>query len=206
MKDQGHYIASPAAPGDYVVGAGEKLDLFYFVHPGEDRDIRVRVHLTGPGASVSLAGVYLSGGSEKVSIHTEIYHEAQGCTSDQLFNGIASGSAAVSFYGRIVVAPGADRTEAYQVNHNIVLSDKAKVDTKPQLEIYADDVKCSHGATVGSLNADEEFYMRSRGIPQKEAKVLQMISFVAPVLERIADPGERERTAAEVEEAIRKML
>ena len=104
------------------------------------------------------------------------------------------------------MAPGADRTEAYQVNHNIVLSDKAKVDTRPQLEIYADDVKCSHGATVGSLNADEEFYMRSRGIPQKEAKVLQMISFVAPVLERIADPGERERTAAEVEEAIRKML
>lgn len=206
MKDHGHYIASPVADGDYVVGAGERLDLFYIVRPGEDRDITARVHLTAPGASANIAGIYLLAGSEKVGIRTEIYHESEGCTSDQLFNGIAAGTSKASFYGRIVVAPGADKTEAYQANHNIVLSPEAKVDTKPQLEIYADDVKCSHGATVGSLNEDEQFYMRSRGIPEEEAKVLQMISFVAPALERIQDPVERERTAAEVEEAIRKMI
>lgn len=206
MKDHGHYIASPVADGDYVVGAGERLDLFYIVRPGEDRDITARVHLTAPGASANIAGIYLLAGSEKVGMRTEIYHESEGCTSDQLFNGIAAGTSKASFYGRIVVAPGADKTEAYQANHNIVLSPEAKVDTKPQLEIYADDVKCSHGATVGSLNEDEQFYMRSRGIPEEEAKVLQMISFVAPALERIQDPVERERTAAEVEEAIRKMI
>lgn len=206
MKDHGHYIASPVADGDYVVGAGEKLELFFFVRPGEDRDITVRVHLTAPGASVSLAGIYLLSGSEKVSIRTEIYHEAGGCTSTQLFNGIAGGNARASFYGRIVVAPGADSTDAAQTNHNILLSPEAKVDTRPQLEIYADDVKCVHGATVGSLNEDELFYMRSRGIPEDEAKVLQMISFAAPVLEMLGDAQERERTAAEVEKAIRKML
>lgn len=206
MKDHGHYIASPVADGDYVVGAGERLDLFYIVRPGEDRDITARVHLTAPGASANIAGIYLLAGSEKVGMRTEIYHESEGCTSDQLFIGIAAGTSKASFYGRIVVAPGADKTEAYQANHNIVLSPEAKVDTKPQLEIYADDVKCSHGATVGSLNEDEQFYMRSRGIPEEEAKVLQMISFVAPALERIQDPVERERTAAEVEEAIRKMI
>lgn len=206
MKDHGHYIASPVADGDYVLGAGERLDLFYIVRPGENRDITVRIHLTAPGASVGIAGIYLLSGPEKVSIRTEIYHESEGCTSDQIFNGIAAGTSRASFYGRIVVAPGADKTEAYQVNHNIVLTPEAKVDTKPQLEIYADDVKCSHGATVGSLNEDEQFYMRSRGIPEEEAKVLQMISFVAPALERIKDQDKRERTAAEVEKAIRGMI
>ena len=81
-----------------------------------------------------------------------------------------------------MVAPDAQQTEAYQENHNIVLTPEAKVETKPQLEIYADDVKCSHGATVGQLNEDELFYMRSRGIPEKESKTLQMLSFLSPVI------------------------
>ena len=80
------------------------------------------------------------------------------------------------------MAPDAQQTEAYQENHNIVLTDTAKVDTRPQLEIYADDVKCSHGATVGQLNADELFYMRSRGVPEAEARTLQMLSFLSPVV------------------------
>ena len=99
------------------------------------------------------------------------------------------------------MAQDAQKTEAYQENHNIVLSDDATVDTKPQLEIYADDVKCSHGATVGKLNEDEQFYMRSRGIPEDEAKVLQMISFVAPVLAGIED----EELSARIENAIRSL-
>ena len=93
----------------------------------------------------------------------------------------ASGSARANFYGRIYVAQDAQKTKAYQENHNILASEKAKIGTKPQLEIYADDVECSHGATIGRLNEDEQFYMRSRGIPEAEARVLQMISFLAPV-------------------------
>ncbi len=86
------------------------------------------------------------------------------------------------------------------------MSDNAKVDTKPQLEIYADDVKCSHGATVGRLNEEEQFYMRSRGIALDDAKVLQMISFIAPVLEMVADEAERESIAVQIEENIRQLI
>jgi Fe-S cluster assembly protein SufD len=87
-----------------------------------------------------------------------------------------------------------------------LLSDKAKVDTKPQLEIYADDVKCSHGATIGRLNEEEQFYMRSRGISLEDAKVLQMISFIAPVLENIQDEAQRESLSSSFESDIRNMI
>ena len=110
----------------------------------------------------------------------------------------------MDFYGKIIVAQDAQRTEAYQENHNILLSDDARVDTKPQLEIYADDVKCSHGATIGRLNEEEQFYMRSRGITLEDARVLQMISFIAPVLENIPE-DEREAVAAKFEEAVRNI-
>ena len=126
-----------------------------------------------------------------------MHHRSPGCKSTQLFNGIAGGEAQVNFHGTIVVAPDAQQTEAYQENHNIVLTESARVVTKPQLEIYADDVKCSHGATVGQLNADEIFYMRSRGIPENEAKTLQMLSFLSPVI-----PAGREE---EVEKAVRSL-
>ena len=111
----------------------------------------------------------------------------------------------MDFYGKIIVAKDAQRTEAYQENHNILLSDGAKVDTKPQLEIYADDVKCSHGATIGRLNEEEQFYMRSRGISLEDAKVLQMISFIAPVFENIPE-ADREAMAAQFEESIRNIV
>jgi Fe-S cluster assembly protein SufD len=126
------------------------------------------------------------------------------CNSRQLFKGVAGGSSRVDFYGKIIVAQDAQRTEAYQENHNILLSDDARVDTKPQLEIYADDVKCSHGATIGRLNEEEQFYMRSRGITLEDAKVLQMISFLAPVLEAVPE-SEREDVALQLESAIRKL-
>jgi Fe-S cluster assembly protein SufD len=123
-----------------------------------------------------------------------------------LFKGIAGGASRVDFYGKIIVAQDAQKTEAYQENHNILLSDEAKVDTKPQLEIYADDVKCSHGATIGRLNEEEQFYMRSRGISLEDAKVLQMISFIAPVLENIPDEAQREAVAAQFESDIRNII
>ena len=166
----------------YRVGAGEVLNLQYVVLPGESRDIRVSIDLCGPGAEAHIKGLYLCQASEKVSFHILMHHRAAGCKSTQLIKGIAGGDAQVHFDGRIVVAPDAQQTEAYQENHNIVLTDTAKVETKPQLEIYADDVKCSHGATVGQLNADELFYMRSRGIPEGEARALQMLSFLSPVI------------------------
>lgn len=166
---------------DYTVGAGEKLELTFVVLPGESRDIDVAIDLVGEGAEVSLKGLYLCGGDERVNFRILMHHRAPGCVSRQLFNGIAGGSSRVTFEGRIIVAPDAQKTEAYQENHNIVLSDQAHAETMPQLEIYADDVKCSHGATVGRLDEEALFYMRTRGVPERDAKVLQMLSFLSPV-------------------------
>lgn len=206
MKDYGHYIEVPIPQDAYVVGAGESLDLTFAVLPGESKDLTVRVFLTGEGASVRLRGLYLCPADEQVRFHIEVHHRAPGCTSDQLFKGIVGGSARSAFDGRIIVAPDAQQTEAYQANHNLLLSADAKAETKPQLEIYADDVKCSHGATIGQLNEEEQFYMRSRGIPASEAKVLQMISFVSEVIAQIPDAAEREDLAARAEAAIRQMV
>ena len=164
------------------VKAGEVLNLEYVVLPGESRDIDINIDLVGPGAEAHIKALYLCKADEKVNFRILMHHRAPGCRSTQLINGIASGEAQVNFGGTIVVAPDAQQTEAYQENHNIVLTETAKVDTRPQLEIYADDVKCSHGATVGQLNADELFYMRSRGVPEAEARTLQMLSFLSPVI------------------------
>ena len=187
------------------VQSGQRKDMVLLVYPGVSCDIRLDVTLAGEGAQANIYGAYVCGGEEKVKIAVDMHHDLPHCNSRQLFKGIAGGKSKVDFYGKIIVAQDAQRTEAYQENHNILLSDDAKVDTKPQLEIYADDVKCSHGATIGRLNEEEQFYMRSRGITLEDAKVLQMISFIAPVLEQIPEE-EREIVAAHLEDAIRNIV
>ena len=195
-------------PSNIEVGADAALDLTVIVLPGVSVRIPLTIDLTGARSEVRLSGIYLCSSHDDVTFDITMHHRTGDCRSWQTFNGLATGEAHCGFFGRIVIAPDAQRTEAFQENHNILLSDTARVNTKPRLEIYADDVKCSHGATVGKLNEDEQFYMRSRGIPEEEAKVLQMISFVAPVLETIpedATDGDLSRPAiAElVESAIR---
>lgn len=191
---------------DIEVQSGQRKDMVLLMFPGVSCDIRLDVRLTGEGAEANVYGAYVCGGEEKVKIAVDMHHDMPHCNSRQLFKGIAGGVSKVDFYGKIIVAQDAQRTEAYQENHNILLTDGAKVDTKPQLEIYADDVKCSHGATIGRLNEEEQFYMRSRGISLEDAKVLQMISFVAPVLENIPDDTQRDALAAQLEESIRNIV
>ena len=187
------------------VQRGEKTEMILLVLPGVSCDIKLDVRLAGEGAEANVYGAYVCGGQERVKIAVDMHHDLPHCNSRQLFKGVAGGSSKVDFYGKIIVAKDAQRTEAYQENHNILLTDGAKVDTKPQLEIYADDVKCSHGATIGRLNEEEQFYMRSRGITLEDAKVLQMISFIAPVLENIKDEAEREAVAQQFEDAVRNL-
>ena len=189
-----------------VVGRDASETVIVVVMPGVSVDLKFDVELVGEGAEANLYGAYICAGQEKVKIAVDMHHKVPHCNSRQLFKGIAGGNSKVDFYGKIIVAKDAQRTEAYQENHNLLLSDGAKVDTKPQLEIYADDVKCSHGATIGRLNEDEQFYMRSRGITLEDAKVLQMISFVAPVLENIEGEAEREEITAALETAIRNIV
>ncbi len=188
------------------VQAGQRTDMVFLVYPGVSCEVKLDINLLGEGAEANVYGAYVCGGNEKVKIAVDMHHTVPHCCSRQLFKGIAGGDSRVDFYGKIIVAKDAQRTEAYQENHNILLSDGAKVDTKPQLEIYADDVKCSHGATIGRLNEEEQFYMRSRGISLEDAKVLQMISFIAPVLENIEDEAQREVVAADFETSIRTII
>ena len=181
----------------YTVQAGEKLALTFVILPGESRDVDLSIDLVGEGAEADIKGLYLCSADERVNFRILMHHRAPGCVSHQLINGIAGGASKVTFDGRIVVASDAQQTEAYQENHNILLSEAAHVETTPQLEIYADDVKCSHGATTGRLDEDALFYMRTRGVPVQEARVLQMLSFLFPVI-----PAGREE---EVERAIRSL-
>lgn len=188
------YIAGKnPIPEQISLQAGEHLDMTVIVMPGVSCDIPLRVDLLGQGAEVMLRGLYLCNADEKVKISVDLRHEVGGCTSRQVFKGIVGGSAHSDFYGQIYVRKDAQQTKAYQENHNLLLTDTARVDTRPQLEIYADDVECSHGATIGRLNEEEQYYMRSRGIPEKEARVLQMISFVSPVVEAIDDENLKEK-------------
>lgn len=185
------------------VGSRATAEIAVLVFPGSDSSVDFDIELAGQGAECRMSGLYLCPDSENVSMNIMISHNVPCCASRQLFKGIVSGTARAGFHGRIVVAPDAGKTEAYQENHNLLLSDYARVDALPQLEIYADDVICSHGATTGKLDMDAQFYMRSRGIPEQEARVLQMQSFISPVLDFMPEGQERDSLYAIVGHAIR---
>ena len=187
MDSRIYVIGRDYAPQFLRLDAGEELSMTLVVPPGTDARLAMEIVLAGPGARLDLAGVYVCPGAEKVDLQVLVRHATGGCCSRQLFKGIVGGTARASFDGLIYVAPDAQKTEAYQENHSLLLSDTARVESRPQLEIYADDVQCSHGATTGYLNPDELFYLRSRGIPEAEARQLQMQAFLAPVLRRLPD-------------------
>lgn len=178
--DRGDDLSFKASPGQ-----GENLDLTLVCLGGGKATFDIDIAQAGTG--VNLRGVYLCTDDDRLDITVNMHHLVGGSSSDQLFKGIVGGKAKVRFDGRIVVAQDAQKTEAYQTNRNLQLSDEATVETLPQLEIYADDVKCSHGATVGRLDEDEQFYMRSRGISLEEARRLQMLSFISPMMEGLPD-------------------
>lgn len=198
-----YFVGRDVVPETIVLGRDEELSVLLIALPGVSADVSLKVDLNGEGARFAINGVGISTADEKIRVHVELRHNVPGCSSSQLFKNLVGGMARVDFYGRIIVAQDAQKTEAYQANHNLLLSDTARVNTKPQLEIYADDVKCSHGATIGKLNEDEQFYMRSRGISLAEARFLQMISFVSPVFELVPEETERERLRNEVEAELR---
>jgi len=140
-----------------------------------------RVRLEGPGASASLRGLFVAGGDQLVDNHTWVDHAEPHGRSRELYKGILDGRARGVFNGRVVVWPDAQKSDAGQQNPNLLLSRDAEIATQPQLEIHADDVKCSHGSTVGQLDPDALFYLRSRGIPLSEARDLLMRGFAAEI-------------------------
>jgi Fe-S cluster assembly protein SufD len=141
--------------------------------------------LDGEGAEVWMNGLYMVDGEQHVDHQTRIVHAQPNCTSHEVYKGILGGASHGVFNGKVFVRPIAQKTDGKQENNNLLLSDKARVDTKPQLEIFADDVKCTHGATVGKLDALSLFYMKSRGLPDELARRLLIYAFAADVLERL---------------------
>jgi len=137
------------------------------------------------GAECAVDGLYMIEGSQHTDTHSVIDHRRPQCTSRQLYKGILDGKSRAVFNGKVFVRHGAQQTDAQQTNKNLLLSKEAQVDTKPQLEIFADDVKCTHGAAVGQLEEDELFYLESRGINPALARNLLTYGFAEEVIERI---------------------
>jgi Fe-S cluster assembly protein SufD len=144
------------------------------------------VRLDGEGADCALSGLAVQGGREHLDTHTVVDHRCPRARSRQLFKGVLDGRARGVFSGRVVVRPGAAGTDAHQTNKNLLLTDGVEVDSKPQLEIFADDVKCSHGAADGQLAEDAIFYLKSRGLDEAAARTLLTRAFAAEVLDRIS--------------------
>jgi Fe-S cluster assembly protein SufD len=155
--------------------------------------------LDGEGIESTLNGLYLAGGEQHLDHHTLVEHAQPHCASHELYKGILGGRATGVFRGRIHVRPRAQKTDAYQANRNLLLSPEAEVDAKPQLEIYADDVKCSHGATVGQLDEEALFYLRSRGLDRAQARGLLTRAFAGQLLDRLASAPLREHLERQVD-------
>lgn len=185
------------------VGAGASIKVSFLTLHGGSIENKIQVNIDGEKGNVDLSGLYLVDGNQFVSNVVEMRHNVADCTSSQLFKGVLDNESSARFSGIIYVKQDAQRIDAYQANHNLLLSDKARIHTEPQLEIYADDVKCSHGATIGRLDENELFYLRSRGIPMKEAKILQQMAFAYSVLEKISNSELRERMENLVEKRLR---
>jgi Fe-S cluster assembly protein SufD len=162
--------------------------------------LRCDVHclLDGKGAECQLDGVYLLDGQDLVDHHTSVEHRAPNCRSEQTYRGIIDGSATAVFDGIVIVHRDAQKTEAHQENRNLLLSESATVHTKPHLEIDADDVICSHGATVGSLDDEQLFYLRARGVPKELAHAMLTYAFLKSLVDRVT----HEPTRASLRESL----
>jgi Fe-S cluster assembly protein SufD len=155
----------------------------------------VQTVLAGEGAESLLLGLYVISGQQHVDNHTTIDHARPHCSSREVYKGVLEGKSQGVFNGKIIVRPDAQKTDSKQSNKNLLLSEDAIINTKPQLEIFADDVKCTHGATVGQIDPEAVFYLRSRGIAADEAKSLLTYAFANDLMERIKFQPLRERLA-----------
>ena len=181
----------------------ESLDAFHIasMHVHTDRSANVSSHsfalggrlvrndalatLDGEGSEVTLNGLYLADGDRLVDNHTTIDHAKAHCPSHEIYKGILGGRARAIFNGKIIVRPDAQKTDAKQTNRALLLTDDAAINTKPQLEIFADDVKCTHGAAIGQLDEDALFYLQARGLTYYEARDMLIHAFAGDILHRV---------------------
>ena len=175
------------------------------LHNGTTRNT-TEVTLNGRGAEINLCGMAIADKNEHVDNHTSIDHKVSDCISNELFKYVLDDQSVGAFAGKVLVRPGAQHTASQQTNRNICATREARMYTQPQLEIYADDVKCSHGATVGQLDEKALFYMQQRGISYKEARLLLMFAFVNEVIDTIRMDALKDRLHLLVEKRFRGEL
>ena len=175
------------------VGQDGQLDWIFGAIGGNVTKNFAELDLVGRGSMGRMSGFYFTDGKQHLDYDSQQNHRAQNTTSDLLFKGALIDSSRVVWQGMIYVAPGAMKTDGYQANRNLVLSREARADSIPGLEILADDVRCTHGATVGKIDPEQVFYLRARGIPQVEAERLIVSGFFDPIMQRIPFEGVRER-------------
>lgn len=167
---------------------------------------KVSVFLNGSGAKVKLIGLAIADQEQQIDNVTYIKHSVPGCSSLELFKYILNDSAHASFDGLIYVGSGSVKTDAHQTVRALCLSPDSRMQARPELEIYADDVKCSHGATVGQLDQAALYYMRTRGIPENEARLLLLSAFMSDVIENISQEEFRETVRIRVEQRLKHKL
>lgn len=171
--------------GDILLAKGSTYDGFVLSLGGRISRNEIHTRLTGEGIDCRLSGAYMMRGEQHTDTSTLIEHQAPGCTSRQVYKGVLDDKARGVFQGKIHVHRPAQQTDGYQMNRALLLSEAAEIDSKPELEIYADDVKCSHGATVGDLDPEALFYLQSRGVPLIDARRLMITSFLAEAIDEV---------------------
>lgn len=198
-----HNKASHTSTFNIKLAADSAFTLTVITLHGGELTNNITVNLNGRHADCDINGIYLMDGKQIVRNNLNVIHNVPECSSRQLFKGILDDESESRFFGLIKVVPDAQKTEAYQENHNLILTNKVKAYSEPQLEIYADDVKCSHGATNGRLDENELFYMRSRGIPLKEARILQQLAFAHAVINKISSEELKDTMMQMIEQRLR---
>ena len=181
-----------------TLGQAAWLSSFVLLLDGRTVRHEATVRGEGEGSRCNLNGAFLVSGRQEANILTTVDHAAPGGETREMFKGVAAGRAHGAFQGRITVRPGAQKVDAHQLSRNLVLGPRAAIDTKPELEIYADDVKCSHGAAVGDLDEAALFYLRARGIPGEEARRMLVEAFVEEAVDLVESPPLREHLRARV--------
>ena len=165
----------------------------------------IDINIASPGAEVAFDGLYLAGDGQHIDNHTRVDHRVGPATSRQEYRGILNGRCRCVWNGKAIVHEGADGTDADQANHNLLLSDKAEIDAKPELEIYTDDVKCSHGTTVGQLDETALFYLRSRGLDRNSAIQVLTHAFAAGLVSRVPVDAARDAVSALIEQRLEEL-
>ncbi|MDR3450935.1 MAG: Fe-S cluster assembly protein SufD [Alphaproteobacteria bacterium] len=191
----GAHLATSAV----TVEGGAYYNNFALIRGGQPARNEIEVNLVGPEAQATLNGAMLLRGTEHADTTTRITHKAPQCASRQIYKTVLADKARGVFQGKIIVAPDAQKTDGYQLSRALLLSDQAEMDAKPELEIYADDVKCSHGSAIGDLDEDAMFYLRARGLSENEARALLIEAFIGESFDEVPVEEWRALFRAEME-------